>query len=283
MPDTDVASIVEACISSSGQPSELEAAVAAGGDVNASKAKGGSAPLMRAVQAQRADIVSTLLWLKADPNAPDQKGVSPLHMAIFDGGHELVQHLIDAKADVDQRDRHGQTPLFFAPHRKACAQLGKASCDVNVLNFKGQSALHLAGHAGLNDAVLWLAEHMSAETINAQDRHGRTAVYCAAHSNLKSTIMLLQDHGADVSIRPHKYTAVKERERAKRLRSEGQPDDVVKMATALTAAGVGQAPEDSQRRQWTTAINRHRRRPSQSAPEACRWTPKGAPPTMFWR
>merc|ERR1719424_2010070 len=95
---------------------------------------------------------------------------------------------------------------------------------------------------------------MDMKTVNAQDRHGRTAVYCAAHSNLKSTIMLLQEHGADVTLRPHKYVAVKERERAKRLKEEGKTSSEVAemaasataIATALTAAGVGAAPEPIQ-------------------------------------
>jgi len=34
--------------------------------------------------------------------------------------------------------------------------LGAAKADVNILNVKGQSALHLAAHAGLNDALMWL-------------------------------------------------------------------------------------------------------------------------------
>merc|ERR1740117_1911022 len=95
------------------------------------------------------------------------------------------------------------------------------------------------------------------DVVNAQDRHGRTAVYCAAHSNLKSTIMLLQEHGADVALRPHKYTAVKERERAKKqltLKGEGQEAvDIVAGTTTLPAAESGQPPaaDDSQeRREW---------------------------------
>jgi len=208
MPDRDIRSIVEACTRGNGEITEIESAVAAGADVNAAS-DGALRPLMVAVREKRADIVNTLLRLKADPNLPDSKGVSPLHAAIFDDTIDVVQSLIDFNADVHRRDRHGQTPLFFAPTRKACGQLARGKCDVNVRNLKGQSPLHLAAHAGLNDTVLWLVERMTKETINAQDKHGRTAVYCAAHSNLKSTILLLQENGADVQLRPHKYPQMK--------------------------------------------------------------------------
>jgi len=63
---------------------------------------------------------------------------------------------------------------------------------------------------------MWLVENMEPATINRQDRHGRTAVYCAAHSNLKSTILLLQEAGADLSLRPHKYSDFKEKSRLRR-------------------------------------------------------------------
>merc|ERR1711953_657685 len=83
--------------------------------------------------------------------------------------------------------------------------LFSANADLNILNYKGQSALHLAAHAGLNESVQWLAEHVKPSFINMQDKHGRTAMYCAAHSNIKSTILILQDKGADASLRPFKY------------------------------------------------------------------------------
>ncbi|CAE8639472.1 unnamed protein product [Polarella glacialis] len=122
----------------------------------------------------------------------------------------MIKLLVGARANVDAQDCHGQSPLFFAPSREVCAQLGAVKADVNILNHKGQSALHLAAHAGLNDAVMWLADCMKPAALNAQDRHGRTAVYCAAHSNLKSTILLLQDKGADVTLRPRKYRSSKD-------------------------------------------------------------------------
>ncbi len=44
---------------------------------------------------------------------------------------------------------------FRGPRQDICLQLKDAGADVNALNRKGQSALHLAAHAGLNDTVNW--------------------------------------------------------------------------------------------------------------------------------
>eukprot|EP00928_Gymnodinium_smaydae_P021464 TRINITY_DN18373_c0_g1_i1.p1 TRINITY_DN18373_c0_g1~~TRINITY_DN18373_c0_g1_i1.p1 ORF type:complete len:657 (-),score=142.78 TRINITY_DN18373_c0_g1_i1:113-2083(-) len=165
--------------------------------------------LMTAVQSRHVELVARLLEQKSHPDKANKDGVTPLHMAVFDGVYDIVQMLLVARADVDSRDRYGQTPLFFAPHQAVCTQLGLASADANVFNKSGQSPLHTAAHAGLNDVVAWLVDHMKPSNINARDKHGRTAVFCAAHSNLVPTVILLQENGADITLRPHRYSSAK--------------------------------------------------------------------------
>ena len=46
----------------------------------------------------------------------------------------------------------------------------------------GQSAIHTASHAGLDEVARWLTEHASPGLINVQDKHGRTAWYCASRA-----------------------------------------------------------------------------------------------------
>ncbi|CAE7282636.1 INVS, partial [Symbiodinium necroappetens] len=161
--------------------------------------------LNMAVQAQHEHLVKLLLRNQARVDASDRKGVTPLHLATFDGSLDTMKTLISARASVEAQDCHGQTPFFFVPNRRACVVLAEAGADPNVLNYKGQTPLHLAAHAGLNDAVQWLLENMTAKACDLQDKHGRTAVYCAAHSKLKPTILLLQDKGVDTSLRPKKH------------------------------------------------------------------------------
>lgn len=252
----DITLLVEACISGQRQAADIERAVQTGANLN--NFSGPTCPLSRAVQAQRPDIVSTLLRLKADPNIPDSKGVSPLHMAVFDGAPETIQYLLQSKADVDMMDRVGQTPLFFAPHAQACEQLGRARCNPNVKNLKGQTALHLAAHAGLNETVLWLAKNMSRDAINAQDEEGRTAVWCAALANLKPTIALLQEHGADVTLRPHKVTQAKSSTNTRTstpTKNRGNESTMSNGSTSGRNSASGRAKfqppaQEQQRREW---------------------------------
>jgi ankyrin repeat protein len=46
----------------------------------------------------------------ADPNAPNKKGVPPLHLAGYD--HEICSYLLKKGADINIRDSHEQTMLY---------------------------------------------------------------------------------------------------------------------------------------------------------------------------
>jgi hypothetical protein len=67
--------------------------------------------------------VRALIALRADVNSQDNKGMTPLHMAVAKNSNsnsKTVQALIDAGADVNSQDKKGMTPLkLSALHSKA--------------------------------------------------------------------------------------------------------------------------------------------------------------------
>ncbi|CAK9059571.1 unnamed protein product [Durusdinium trenchii] len=144
---------------------------------------GGSA-LSAAVRGQKIEAVKILLKAKADPTDRDDKGVSALHLASFDGNLELAKVLILARAKVDACDRHGQTALFFAPSKEMCKLLIERNSDVNVLNRRGQSALHMAGMAGLHELLAWLSSRVSQTLSELKDIHGIDARCYAKRSGV---------------------------------------------------------------------------------------------------
>ena len=58
---------------------------------------------------------SYLLEAKADPNAPDKDGATPLHYAASNRSPDVAQRLLDAGADPNTADREGRTPIDVAP------------------------------------------------------------------------------------------------------------------------------------------------------------------------
>jgi len=178
--------------------SALEQALASGAHENLPP--GIETPLMRASSLGDEESVALLLKWGANPNTADRKGVVPLHLATCSGKPIVTDLLVNNGAEVNQPDRHGQTPLFFAPSVEMCSRLCEARADMNVRNFKGQSALHLAAYAGYNDVVAWLLDRMHPSTVHAKDKHGRSAAYCASRDpNLADTVTMMVAKGADIS------------------------------------------------------------------------------------
>jgi len=153
--------------------------------------EGPLSPLRCAVQAHNLPLLQLLLTQGANANAKDHRGVGALHMAVFDGRVECIKLLLDAQADPNIGDRHGQTPLFFAPSRVVCELLIARRADLTVRNAKKQSPLHLAAHAGLDDAVSWFVDgdRIAADALDAK---GFTPMSYAAHSHVSSTVSFLK-------------------------------------------------------------------------------------------
>lgn len=123
----------------------IETQISRGAPVN--HWSGPASPLAGAVASRNVDFVEILLEAKADVEDIDEKGVSPLHTAAFDGMDLICKALLGARANVNAADHYKQTPIFFAPTRAVCETLFRAYADVNAMNTMGQSPLHLAAKA----------------------------------------------------------------------------------------------------------------------------------------
>ena len=74
-------------------------------------------------------IVRLLLQAGADPNAPDDDGLSPLHHGAENSNPMVVSHLLDAGADLNARDNDGYTALHWAAAQSGNGRVVKALLD----------------------------------------------------------------------------------------------------------------------------------------------------------
>lgn len=137
--------------------------------------KGPENPLKMAVDAKCADLVFVMLHAGMDPNDSDHRGVTGLHDAVFMGRIDICRILLDGGADVNAPDRHNQSPLFFVDGVDICTLLVERQADIDMLNTKGQTALHLAARAGFRDVVDFLTNRAGQDIVHLKDTFGAKA------------------------------------------------------------------------------------------------------------
>lgn len=180
----------------------LKLQLAGGADVNAADAVGGGRTALHwAVKDGRKNLVSLLLDGKANLEATDRVGKTPLSVACEGKDLAMVTLLVEKGANVNSRDMIGGSPLLWAAGLGTPEIVGfliSKGADVNVVDVNGLTPLLWAsgiGSPGTVDALLKAGAKVNvADTIT-----GDTALMRAARTGKPETVALLIKAGADVN------------------------------------------------------------------------------------
>jgi hypothetical protein len=107
----------------------------------------GYTPLKRAIQGFHPEAVKALLDGGANPNAKDAEGSTPLMQACLRGQKDVVDMLLAAKADTSLTNRSGSTALHAAVETaqlEIVEALVAAGADVNPVNNRRETPLSIA-------------------------------------------------------------------------------------------------------------------------------------------
>ena len=170
-------------------------------DVNA-KNNNGNTPLDTAVFLNHASIVSALAAAGADVNAKGDDGNTPLHTAAFLDRASVVSALAAAGADVNAKGDDGNTPLHTAAYNNKASIVSvllAVGVDVNAKNDGGSTPLHLAAFTGYASVVSMLIA--AGADVNARTNNLSTPLHSAAYNNKASIVSVLLAAGADVNAR----------------------------------------------------------------------------------
>jgi ankyrin len=162
-----------------------------------------AAPLVDAVKSGDRAAAMTLITQKADVNAPEVDGTTPLHWAVHHGDLELTQRLIRAGAKVNVKNDYGSTPMAEAAvlgRTDLLEALLKAGADVESPNADGQTALMVVARSGRVDAARLLLKYGA--KVNAVEQwRGQTALMWAVAQKQTAMVAELVKAGADVNAR----------------------------------------------------------------------------------
>ena len=149
-----------------------------------------------------AAAIGLVTWLPAQaqvaPGAAEAAAYQGLHAAAHRGDLSALRTLIAAKADLNARDSHGRTPLHtatFARQREAIRLLMAGGANPDLLERDRYDAVTIASVADDEDTLrLLLALGASARQVTS--RYDGTALIAAAHLGHDGVVRQLIAAGA---------------------------------------------------------------------------------------
>jgi uncharacterized protein len=151
--------------------------------------------LVDAIKDQNRKAVLALIASKADVNAPQPDGSTPLAWAAYEDDAEMVSALLKAGAKVNVANEYGETPLTLAcanGNAEIVAKLVSGGADVNAARWNGETALMIAAGSG-NPQVLKTLIDKDARVGAIENRRGQNALmWAAAHGHPDAVDVLLK-------------------------------------------------------------------------------------------
>jgi hypothetical protein len=166
-------------------------------------------PLVAALAAGNFQTAKFLSDNGAHPDVRGYEDVTPLLSAAYNGDLEMVQVLLKYKADINARNSRGRTPLHFASKGdtwkdpyiapllpKVARLLLEHGADVNARANDQSTPLHRAVQFGRVEVVQVLLQHGA--DVEAKDDNGGTASQAevVSNKNRDEIMKLLSEHPA---------------------------------------------------------------------------------------
>ncbi|WP_338482809.1 ankyrin repeat domain-containing protein [Wolbachia endosymbiont (group A) of Ophion costatus] len=165
-----------------------------GADISV-KDKDSKTPLDLAAQENNTSVAEFLKQTELDKK---------LLAAVQDTGLNEVKDLINQKANINAKDMYGWTPLHFAASRNKLSVvefLFNNNANINAKDVYGNTPLHVAAQYSSNLEIVKFLLDKDISGINNITNNGWTPLHVAIQGNKLNTVELLLGRGADIEVR----------------------------------------------------------------------------------
>nr|XP_023688952.1 receptor-interacting serine/threonine-protein kinase 4 isoform X1 [Paramormyrops kingsleyae] len=169
---------------------------------NLPNGKGSTALHLAAEKRLRNMAELLLLGRKTNVNAKDEDQYTPLHFAAQNGDEAITRLLLDKNASINEVDFEGRTPSHIAcqhGQENVVRVLLSRGADVHLPGKDNWTPLHFAAWQGHLPIVKLLVKQAGAN-INSQTSDGRTALHLASQRGQYRVARILIELGADVHL-----------------------------------------------------------------------------------
>lgn len=148
------------------------------------------------------DVLERLIHCGYDINFVSSNRMrTPLAEAAAQGNEKAVKRLLEAKADVNAKDAEGKSPLMIAleeNHGNLVLPLLHSGTDVDAQDDDGVSALHFAVDSGNLEAVKMLLERRPQLKRTCEKYWSQTPLHLAAEHDHVEIFAVLHSYGAEL-------------------------------------------------------------------------------------
>lgn len=201
--------------------------------------------LVRAIRNKDVESVRALVKQRADVNAPQGDGTTPLHWAAHVDDLSIADLLIRSGARTNTANDNGFTPLHLACTNRSGAMVERllaAGANANAASLNGETVLMTCARAGHAKAVKALLVH-GARVNEKEKAHDQTALMWAAAQRHPDVVQLLTEANADIRARSRAFPQTVVGEQTQRAGREELNYTVLRGGSTplLFAARVGDA------------------------------------------